>query len=137
LRAHFAVVGPEQANWLAGLADPRIGRALRCFHDDVAAEWTVARLAAGAGMSRSSFAERFTAKVGVTPVDYLTSWRMHRVRKALIDSDLTFAEIAARNGYRSRTSCSQAFRRMFGHSPHDLRAKRATAWSRRNIAEGW
>jgi AraC-like DNA-binding protein len=124
LRAHLAGAGPQDASWLAGLADPRIGKALRGFHDDVAAGWTVARLAALAGMSRSSFAERFHARVGMAPLDYLTRWRMHRVRRALLDSDLTFATIAARNGYRSRTSCSQSFKRMFGYSPHDLRNDR-------------
>ncbi len=78
LRAHLAAAGPEDASWLAGLADPRIGKALRCFHDDVAADWTVAQLAAAAGMSRSSFAERFRARVGMAPLDYLTRWRMVR-----------------------------------------------------------
>jgi AraC-like DNA-binding protein len=125
LRAHLAATGPQQASWLAGLADPRIGRALRSFHDDVAADWTVARLAAAAGMSRSSFAERFQARVGLAPLDYLTRWRLYRVRRALIDTDLAFATIAARNGYRSRTSCSQSFKRMFGYSPYDLRTARA------------
>lgn len=122
LRAHLAAAGPEDASWLAGLADPRIGKALRCFHDDVAADWTVARLAAAAGMSRSSFAERFRVRVGMAPLDYLTRWRMVRVRRSLIDTDLPFATIAARNGYRSRTSCSQSFKRMFGYSPYDVRA---------------
>lgn len=124
LRAHLAAAGPQDASWLAGLSDPRIGRALRGFHGDVAADWTVARLAALAGMSRSSLAKRFHARVGMAPLDYLTRWRMHRVRRALLDSQLPFGTIAARNGYRSRTSCSQAFKRMFGYSPHALRKER-------------
>jgi AraC-like DNA-binding protein len=129
LRAYLAEVEPEHASWLAGLADPRIGKALRSFHDDVAAEWTVARLAAAAGMSRSSFAERFRARVGIAPLDYLMRWRMHRVRRSLIGTDLAFATIAAQNGYRSRTSCSQTFKRMFGYSPHDLRNDRSKDFS--------
>jgi len=129
LRAYLAKVEPEHASWLAGLADLHIGKALRSFHEDVAAEWTVARLAASAGMSRSSFAQRFRARVGIAPLDYLTRWRMVRVRRSLIDTDLAFATIAAQNGYRSRTSCSQSFKRMFGYSPHDLRANRSAKGS--------
>jgi AraC-like DNA-binding protein len=125
LRAHLASAEPEYTSWLAGLVDPRIGRALRRFHDEVAANWTVARLAAAAGMSRSAFAERFRARVGMAPLDYVTRWRLYRVRRSLIDSDLPFAAIAARSGYRSRTSCSRAFKRMFGCGPYDLRSKRA------------
>ncbi|HWT99792.1 MAG TPA: helix-turn-helix transcriptional regulator, partial [Terriglobales bacterium] len=103
---------------------PRIGRALKSFHDDVAADWTVASLAAAAGMSRSSFAERFRARVGMAPLDYLTRWRLQRVRRSLIETDLPFSTIAARNGYRSRSSCSQSFKRLFGYSPYDLRKGR-------------
>jgi AraC-like DNA-binding protein len=121
IRAHLVSSAPQHANWLAGLADPRIGNAMRRFHADVAADWTVSTLAAAAGMSRSSFAERFRARVGMAPLDYVTRWRMVRVRRALIDSDLAFATIAARNGYRSRSSCSQSFKRMFGYSPYEVR----------------
>lgn len=129
LRAYLAEVEPEHASWLAGLADPHIGKALRSFHDDVSAEWTVARLAVAAGMSRSSFAERFRARVGIAPLDYLTRWRMVRVRRSLLETDLAFATIAAQNGYRSRSSCSQSFKRMFGYSPYSLRADRSAGIS--------
>ncbi|MBX4862801.1 AraC family transcriptional regulator [Rhizobium sophorae] len=121
LRAYLAESGPGQASWLAGLADPKLARAMRSFHNDVAADWSVASMASVAGMSRSSFAEKFKSVVGVTPLDYVTRWRMQRVRRALIETDLAFATIAEDNGYRSRTSCSQTFKRVFGHPPQDLR----------------
>ena len=127
IRAHLATAAPQTANWLAGIADPRIGRAMRRFHADVAADWTVASLAAAAGMSRSSFAEQFRMRVGMAPLDYLTRWRMYRVRRALLETDLAFAEIAERNGYRSRTSCSQSFKRLYGHPPGDLRSPRVAS----------
>lgn len=122
LRAYLAENGAGQASWLAGLADPKLARAMRSFHNDVAADWSVASMASAAGMSRSSFAEKFKSVVGVAPLDYVTRWRMQRVRRALIETDLAFATIAEDNGYRSRTSCSQTFKRMFGHPPQDLRS---------------
>jgi AraC-like DNA-binding protein len=122
LRAYLAENGPGQASWLAGLADPKLARAMRSFHNNVAADWSVASMASAAGMSRSSFAQKFKSVVGVAPLDYVTRWRMQRVRRALIETDLAFATIAEDNGYRSRTSCSQTFKRMFGHPPQDLRA---------------
>jgi len=36
IRAHLALATPETASWLAGIADPRIGRALRGFHANIA-----------------------------------------------------------------------------------------------------
>jgi AraC-like DNA-binding protein len=68
---------------------------MRRFHADVATYWTVASLAAVAGMSRSSFAERFRMRVGMAPLDYLTRWRMYRVRRAL--SKLTLASPKSRS----------------------------------------
>jgi AraC-like DNA-binding protein len=125
LRAYLAESGPEQAGWLAGLADPKLARALRAFHKDVAVDWSVASLASAAGMSRSSFADRFKTIVGVSPLDYVTRWRMMRIRHALMRSDLAFSTIAANNGYRSRASCSQTFKRVFGQAPQDLRGYEA------------
>jgi AraC-like DNA-binding protein len=121
IRAHIAAAPPERANWLAGFADPRIGRALRRLHADVAADWTVASLADAAGMSRSSFAHHFRNRVGLSPLDYLTRWRMYRVRRALIETNLAFTTIAERNGYQSRTSCSLSFKRIYGYPPSELR----------------
>ncbi|MGE3301585.1 MAG: cupin domain-containing protein [Hyphomonadaceae bacterium] len=129
IRAHLAGAGPQEASWLAGLADPRLGRALRRLHEDVAADWTVAKLASAAGMSRSSFAQRFRERVGMAPADYLMRWRMYRVRRSLMHTDLSFSVIAAQNGYRSRTSCSQSFKKMFGYSPEGLRSRCALAHS--------
>jgi AraC-like DNA-binding protein len=130
IRAYLASARPHAATWLAGLADPKVGRAMRAFHADVAREWTVASLAAEAGMSRSSFAERFRDRVGLPPLDYLTRWRMYRVRRALIDTDQPFGVIAKRNGYQSRTSCSQSFKRVYGYAPGTVRASdRATSAS--------
>jgi AraC-like DNA-binding protein len=121
IRAHLAMSGPTTSNWLAGIADPKIGRALRAFHADVARDWTVASLASHAGMSRSSFAERFRMRVGLAPLDYVTRWRMLRVRRALLDTEQDFSTIAELNGYQSRTSCSQSFKRIYGVPPGSLR----------------
>jgi len=123
LRAHVAGSGTAGASWLAGLADRRIGRALRSFHASVDVAWTVERLASEAGMSRSSFAAHFRDRVGMSPIDYVARWRLHRIRRALVETDLPFAAIAARNGYTSRTSCSQSFKRLFGYPPQQLRSR--------------
>lgn len=125
LRAYLTSHGEHQRSWLAGLADPRLGRALRAFHAGVAESWTIARLAAEAGMSRASFAEHFRRRTGLTPMDYVARWRLFRIRRALLDDHQPFAVAAADNGWQSRTSCSRAFRTLFGVSPQQLRAQEA------------
>ncbi len=72
-----ACLPAERRGWLAGLRDPQIGRALASLHSRPTEEWTAKSLAREVSMSRSAFAERFTALVGQPPMQYLALWRMH------------------------------------------------------------
>lgn len=109
---------PEgQGGWLGALRDPKIGAALALIHHEPERAWSVAALASEVGMSRSLFAARFSAKVGQAPLSYLTRWRMQLAADFLQDGQLTVREVAARVGYESEPSFSQAFKRQFGLSP--------------------
>jgi len=103
---------------LRGLADGRISAALRCMHDDSERSWTVAELAAAAGMSRSAFFDRFMRTVGLRPMAYLLAWRM-AVAKDLLsrDGDIALDEVARRVGYGSASTFSTAFSRHVGQPP--------------------
>ena len=107
---------------VAGFADPNIARALTAFHRAPAAEWTVEKLAREAGLSRTGFAERFAARIGVTPMSYVTSWRMQIARDALAKGGLSVAETAELSGYASESSFSRVFKREIGRSPAAYRA---------------
>jgi AraC-like DNA-binding protein len=112
-----------QPGLLAGLADPRLARALRRVHSDVAHPWSVEELATEAGLSRSTFSERFGQKVGTAPMQYLMDWRM-AVAKAMLQRDTPPLEVvAAAIGYQSASAFSTAFRREVGSPPsHFARA---------------
>jgi AraC-like DNA-binding protein len=102
---------------LEGLADPKIALALRAVHADVQRGWTVGTLANCAGMSRSAFAERFSQRVGVTPIEYLLKWRMALAKDALRFSGRSLSEIALAIGYGSSSAFSTAFSRVVGCPP--------------------
>ncbi len=122
LRAHLAGDAPP-TGWLGALADPKIGKALRLMHGDVTRRWKVADLAALVGMSRTSFSERFRERVGLPPLEYLTGWRMTIARHALKFESDALAKIAMKIGYESETAFSLAFKRIFGESPGQYRAR--------------
>lgn len=103
--------------WLGALRDEQIGRALAEIHRRPEQRWTVASLASLAHMSRSSFAERFTALVGETPMTYVTRRRMQLATHLLRESRLPTAEVAARVGYDSLPAFSRAYKRTLGQSP--------------------
>lgn len=108
---------PLQPGLLAGLRDPALARALGAIHGDVQRRWTVAELAALAGMSRSAFAARFLDVVGCAPIEYLSRWRMALAREALARGDTPLDRLAERIGYESASAFSTAFRRRFGYAP--------------------
>jgi AraC-like DNA-binding protein len=117
LRYRSAAAGGADRGLLAGLADAKIGKALRLMHDDAQRPWTVAALASAIGMSRSAFAARFTHMIGVPPIDYLANWRMTLAKEALASSTLPMVEIAEMAGYQSVSAFSTGFKRATGLSP--------------------
>lgn len=76
LRLYLAERPQGDIGWFAALADPQLCASISAMHSDPSHAWTLQELAARAGMSRSTFAERFRERVGETPIAYLTRWRM-------------------------------------------------------------
>ncbi len=110
------------SGWLAGMADPRIARALACLHANLTTPAPVEALADVAGMSRSAFVQRFTDVMGVGPGRYALNLRIDSARLLLQDTKLTMAEIAHRVGYDAPEAFSRSFKRKTGHTPAEWRA---------------
>ncbi len=125
IRRHLESLPDEQTGWLAGLRDRQVGKALSLIHRQAARAWTVADLAEAVALSRSAFAERFARLVGMSPMQYLTSWRMQLASELLVGSSQTIAAIAPQAGYESEAAFSRAFRRMTGLPPASWRRDRS------------
>ena len=124
IRAHIEQSSATESG-VAGFADPNVGRALTAFASEPASEWTVEKLSREAGLSRTGFAERFTSRIGVTPMSYETSWRMQIAREALAKGGMSVVETAELSGYASESSFSGVFKKEIGDSPATYRAKSA------------
>ncbi|MGW0518662.1 AraC family transcriptional regulator [Crossiella sp. NPDC003009] len=103
--------------WSAALRDPATAAALQAMHHNPAHPWTVAKLAAEAGLSRAPFARRFTTLVGQPPLTYLTWWRMTTAARLLRETADPVGVIAARVGYLSEFAFATAFKRAFDQPP--------------------
>jgi AraC-like DNA-binding protein len=125
LRLHLSRQTKDQAGWFSALSDPRISTAMGAMHADPAHRWTLGELAGQAGMSRSVFAQRFRTKVGQTPIEYLTRWRMMLAGDRLTHTNDQLAQTALSLGYESESAFSNAFKRVMGCSPR--RYARGTA----------
>ena len=116
VRRYLASLPPSESGWLAGLRDAVIGQALTAIHNDVRRGWTVEDLARAVGVSRSVFADRFTAMVGQPPMQYLALWRMQLASRLLLDGGHV-AEVAGEVGYESEAAFSRAFKKIVGQAP--------------------
>lgn len=117
----------EPLGILAGLADPKIARALAALHRAPERAWRVDTLAKEACMSRTAFAQRFAALVGQPPLAYLSAWRMLLAERWLAEERLSVAMVAERLGYASETAFRRAFKRTHGSGPGSLRRRREQA----------
>jgi len=117
LRLWLASAPGKSSGWLRALSDPRLARAIGAMHAEPGRRWTLAALADQAGMSRTTFAERFRDAIGRPPLDYLTDWRMHLAADRLRRTDDGIASIAFSVGYESEAAFSTAFRRVTGCAP--------------------
>ncbi len=83
--------------------------------------WTVASLAATAGISRTRLARRFTEIVGEPPLTFLTHWRLALAADLMLEPGSSLTSVARKVGYSSPFALSAAFIRVRGLSPSEHR----------------
>jgi len=106
---------------LSALFDPKLGRALNAIHQRPETRWTLESLAEEAHMSRSSFADAFSKSTGLSPMKYLTQWRMSEARRLLKTTQLSIAQISEQSGYESEEAFRKAFKKTLGEPPGAVR----------------
>ncbi|QLB13269.1 AraC-like DNA-binding protein [Bisgaardia hudsonensis] len=101
---------------LKGLTDKQLSGVLLEIHEKPEYNWQVDILAKKASMSRSRFASYFKQIIGMSPIDYITHWRI-TLAQTLLLKGLPIMLIADRVGYSHNESFTRAFSRIVGQSP--------------------
>ncbi|WP_298835897.1 AraC family transcriptional regulator [uncultured Roseobacter sp.] len=116
------IEGSDAREWgLGAFADRNLSRALDAFHKAPADSWTVGTLARAAGMSRTSFAVQFQKAMDMTPIDYVTRWRMEIAKTVLLSPGSSLTDAAESAGYASDSAFARTFRKETGMSPAEFR----------------
>lgn len=110
-----------EAPWLAVLDNARLGPVVQAIYEEPHKRHSLERLAALAGMSRSSFTEHFGQTFGRPPMDLLRQVRLERAARLLLGSRIAVKPLAARVGFESRSYFSRAFKEHYGMSPAEYR----------------
>ena len=111
--------------WLQAFQDSRLARAVAAIFERPEHPFTLDELVAVVGMSRSAFAEHFTAAFGQSPMEFAKQVRLHRAAHLLEVTDLPIKAVAKRIGYESRGHFSRAFRGVYGLDPTKYRTSHA------------
>ncbi|KAA0913652.1 AraC family transcriptional regulator [Psychrobacter sp. ANT_WB68] len=121
LRVYIESLPEATDNWLIAMKDPFLTKALVAMHESPDKSWTIHKLAEVAGMSRSSFAQRFKEVVGIPPLTYLLDYRLRLAARYLRLQQNSISRISELVGYASDSTFSQAFKRVYGVSPKAYR----------------
>ena len=118
---HTLHQAPQLSPLLLALSDAHLRPALTAFINAPAESWSIKRMAALACQSRSAFAERFTRLVALSPMEFVTIWRMQLATDMLADGHANMLDVAMKCGYESEAAFRKAFKRVIGIPPGQLR----------------
>lgn len=96
---------------------------LDTIRSQLAAVWTVERMARECRMSKRTFLRRFFEATGSTPGDWLTAERVDAAKRLLCQEPLAMESIAAMVGFGSSHALRHHFRQRLGTSPTQYRAR--------------
>lgn len=107
----------------------RIGRAVAMLRSDYARPLPIGRLAAAAGMSRSTFHEHFRAVTSLTPLQFQKHLRLIEARRLILSKGQAPGKVAFAVGYESASQFSREYARMHGQPPARDKQAAAGRWA--------
>ena len=111
----FRAAEPEVA--LEPSADGSLEATREWARERIAEPLTVAEMARHANVSPRTFARRFRAETGTTPLQWLLGRRVLEARRLLEESDLPVEAVAVRAGFGNAASLRDHFRRATATTP--------------------
>jgi transcriptional regulator GlxA family with amidase domain len=103
--------------------DRQVQRAQQWLFHHFAERVEVEAVARRVGLSPRTFARRFRAATGVTPIRYLHQLRMNAARHLLEGRGASLQEVSQEVGYEDVTFFRRLFRRHTGESPSAYRVR--------------
>ncbi|SFL73220.1 Helix-turn-helix domain-containing protein [Paenibacillus sp. 1_12] len=101
--------------------DSKIVEATRRLQQYAYEPISLKELSASLDLSPVQFTRKFHAAHGTTPIDYLTTLRIQKAQKLLLETEMTLEQIAERCGYESGFYLSRVFTRKMKVSPSHYR----------------
>lgn len=105
------------------IVDARVQKAVRLMEETVEAPLSLTRLARRSGVSARHLQDLFQETMGVAPHAHYLALRLNAARRKVIETKVSFADIAAETGFNSASAFSRSYRASYGESPRDTRGR--------------
>ena len=109
--------------FLAALKEPRLNKILQLIHQHPERQWTLDIISDAVGMSRATLQRKFKAGVGISPMAYISRWRMAKAYQLLKHSNLSLEKIADVTGFSEARTLRQSGKEQYDYTPSQLRKK--------------
>ena len=116
----------RQSSDTFAIADPEVARALQFIHDHLDERIEVKDVLNHVQMSLSTLTRRFKRHLGRTPGAEIRRARIEYVKRQIIRTGKSLAEIAADSGYDYISQLSRDIKRSTGSAPTELRRQHRT-----------
>jgi AraC family transcriptional regulator len=113
----------KRACQVSGVLSPEIRRSVEFIHAYYTDNLSLHQVAASASLSQYHFLRLFKRQIGLTPHAYIQRLRLQRAALLLSRSNETISEIASQLGFSSPGHFSDSFRRYYGLTPSQYRAR--------------
>jgi AraC-like DNA-binding protein len=118
---HYVSENENLTGFFAALNEPRIENILQLIHKNPEKQWTLDIMGGEVGMSRATLQRKFKAGLGVSPMTYLSRWRMAKAYQLLKHTGQSLDSIADETGFADARTLRTAFQRHYGFTPSELR----------------
>jgi AraC family transcriptional regulator len=99
------------------LADWQLQRTLAHIEANLSSKLEIRHLASLVGLSKSHFCRCFRHSLGVSPIAYVLTRRVERVKAMMVSRKERLSEIALACGFADQSHLSRCFRQVVGVSP--------------------
>lgn len=104
--------------------EQRLELAVRLMEKWIEQPLPVAAIAKRTGISSATLETIFKRHTGLTPGKFYLNLRLKAAKRMVLDSSLSFQEIAVRTGFNSLSAFSRAYRKAFGQAARNTRTMR-------------
>lgn len=105
------------------ISDPAVRDAVRFIRERLSEAITNEDIAKAVGISKTRVQVRFRAALGMSLREFVAERRLLRAEKLILATDLTFADIAERCGFRHHEYLGYVLKKRRGITPRQLRSR--------------